>query len=451
MAKKKGRREDPTKKQNLSGSQKWGRIGVYFISAIMLLSAFSYFAGNTPVPPPSDDLGDYSVRQYQVDQVGNSTMLAKITEKTLKYLVIPDDRELSRMNAEVIESFIQANFTDVSEVKAEATNSFFIYTLVAERELNESLLKEEIGKRIRGYRLYRGFNGELQFPINSIQNAYVIGETELELGDTVSVILFSREDEFGGIGLIGFPRGKVEKGPVITAEVVNVSGHYLAGTYPDPSMTDELEKIENISLIEPVIFIPSLISAPLGSELQANYSASIVVTEENETEISSKEKLLEIQDYLDELGIDFELREGEVELFVPLETNLSEVLDQFVELGVTVTEESKIGSIKVAQLVLLENRLVSIRDYESFPASLRKETEIGDQIKVELQYLQLGEQILPYGATQIKEEILDEEIKDEITKEEIEEEEIEGEEIDKEEETIEEEIEKIKEENKEKE
>ncbi len=404
--KKKAAREEPDEKAELTGSQRWGRIGVYVISLLMLLSAFSYFTGQPPTQ--STEQVDLSgVSQVQVRSVGNVSVLAHVAAPTDEYLAIPGADGLSRLNQDVLLGFVSANFSGVDDVAVELSDAYVMFRFTAAADFNLSAFDAAVGRRLRDYRIYRGYRAAITPQLPGVSEVRLIGEPGLAKGDAVSVMLLERVPESGVSSILAFQRGRVAQGPIVEAAVVSRDAYVVTGTFAEPSVGETLRDLgppdANVTVSSPQLVVSAPDNDSRLVELSDDLDVPLLARDGNATALPVNSSTLEdVTAALLARNLTYRIENGSAQFVAPLDQNRTTLESLIQSAGAVVVGTAVAGTVELPGIVILEGVRAPIRDADAFPALLFLDSEVGDDIRVELDYLQLGNQILVYNAREVE-------------------------------------------------
>jgi len=87
-----------------------------------------------------------------------------------------------------------------------------------------------------------------------------------------------------------------------------------------------------------------------------------------------------------------------------LNSSTGEIEALLTENGVENVTFKKTGLVSMPKEVIVNERLVPINNYLGFGSSFYMDTEVGDEINISLNTITFGEQIIPFGAAEFRNE-----------------------------------------------
>ena len=387
------------------------------VAASMLFSGIAYInIGGGRAPVQDDVTGKLAmIEQYQLAPLTNGSILAEVGELKDDLIAIPDAQCMLLDNIVEIRN---ATIDGVDGISCEVANPEAAqgYSVICGSYImfkfrltgNQSSAIDGIRNRLDGilseYNLMRGYVVKLPTNVLGSADLYVIGGEDREVGDYVRVFLFSKDLIAGGTGLFGLERGFVPKGPHFHATVVNVTGISVGGSVPGEfnrqAITDTLELNESEFNSKPPEF---RVNGTLSEEGLEMIEADIQEVD-GKTTISFNSSGEEIEEILEDEDLPYSFEPGAVFFQVPLNSSTEDISSLLEENGVENVTFQRIGLVSMPREVIVSDRLVPIENYEAFGATLYMDTEVGDKINISLNTFTFGEQIIPFGASEFRNE-----------------------------------------------
>ena len=248
-------------------------------------------------------------------------------------------------------------------------------------------IKEAIGREF-AYTLLKGCTGELPINVSGMSEVYVISNLDTESGDYLRVNLFKRTNNQTQTDLIGIEQKKIPKGPVVSANVINLTAivvyGYIENNFDLDAIKNSIEDMSDIHFIQPRITAEAdSISEEILTELN-NLTGVDAYISDNKTRISFNQSLDEIFDVLESENITHSFESGELAFHVPAGANITEIKNTLTENSINNIELIKEGFVSVPNEVVLNDRVIQMPDNDHFGAILDIDTEIGDAIEIDL-------------------------------------------------------------------
>jgi len=385
------------------------------VAASMLFSGIYYInIGGGPAPTGEDPSARLSlIEQYNIEPATSGSILVRAGKVKNDLLAIPMDQcitldsvvELRNSSIEGVESVS----CEVANPQTDPGYSIICGTFIMFKfrfDLNDSGTYEGVRERLNNvlgeYSLMRGYVIELEEEILSASEIYVIGSPETKEGDYVRAALFTRDLIAGGTGLLGLEERIVPLGSRIPATVVNITGISVGGSVPGEldrqAITDTLELNETEFNSQPPEF---RVNGTLSEEGLGLIDADIQEAG-NVTVIRFNGSGEGIEDVLEGEGLPYSFKPGTVFFQAPLNSSTGDIESLLEENGVTDIKFQRIGLVSMSREVIVSDRLVPIENNEAFGASLYMDTEPGDKINVSLNTITFGDQIIPFGASELR-------------------------------------------------
>jgi hypothetical protein len=392
---------------------KYSRFMIYLMIFAMLLSGFYVISwgwsspngGEVPLP----DMELYDVIQL----LGGSNASVEIVTREIKTEIIAQID--FPVYLETVSRIQNTSLDGLEEITLEVGNPEF-YTSSMGRSVGgrkyiffrftfdglddnrtasvRKVLDAELGDE--NYNLLRGCIGNLPINISGpgTDRVYFPCKSGTEVGDYFTVILFQKTREGVSEGFIGFVRSKIRAGPVIDADVVNITGILVQGIIESDFHPDRLSEINasDMDIVPPRL----MVNGTLDNETIEGINSLPDVDahmEDNKTTISFNNSHGEILGILDEKGVVYELEEGYLLFTVPENANISSVNRTLNESGISNMTFMKVGLVSLPRKLVMDGKLVVVPNNGRFNAILNIETEINDSINFSLSTPFSGEQV----------------------------------------------------------
>lgn len=170
----------------MAKKKKTNKALVYFIAAIMLLSAF--FMGTRLNEPTQRSQPEGSIIGYNVTLMGDSAAIVKILSAGGDIIAIPTStRDLT---SDSLSYILDNNITGVANTTFEYSNSYAFFRFeTSDFFKNDSEVTHMLDGYIREYTIYRSYDGDA-----SGVTVELIGTPDLSEGDNVTALMFKRSD-----------------------------------------------------------------------------------------------------------------------------------------------------------------------------------------------------------------------------------------------------------------
>jgi len=387
------------------------------VAASMLFSGIYYInIGGRPAPVQDDPTTRLSlIEQYQLESATSGSILVQAGEMKNELLVIPMEQ---CMTLDSIVELRNSSINGVESVSCEVANpqtdpgySIICGTFIMFKfrfDLNDSnttaLVRERLDNVLNEYSLMRGYVIELGEEVLGSNEIYVIGSKETKEGDYVRAVLFTRDLIAGGTGLLGLEERIVPSGPNFPAEVVNITGISVGGSVPGEFNRQAVMKALELNETEFNSRQPEFrVNGTLSEEGLELIEASIQEAG-NITTISFNGSGEDIESVLVDEGLPYAFEPGAVFFQVGLNSSTEDIKSILEENGVTNTTFQKVGQVFMPVEVIINDMLLPIENNEAFDALFYMDTELGDKINIGLNTITFGDQIIPFGASEFRNE-----------------------------------------------
>jgi len=398
--------------------QKFMVLMMLIVAASMLLSGVYYInIGGRGTPTGQEDITAKLalIEQYKLEPIGNSSVIIEVKNITQDIIAIPDTQCMQLDNIIEIRN---SSIDGVESISCEVANpsSDPRYSAICGSYImfkfrvgsNYSGVMGRITSKLEGvldeYSLRKGYMGKPPTNILGSGEIYVVGWEGTEVGDYVRIFLFTKDLITGGTGLIGLEDRNIPKGPRFPATVVNITGISVSGKiFGDFNSSVIVESLE-LNESEFNSRMPEFrVNGTLSKEDLDLITADVQETD-NKTTIRFNSSKEEIEGILKGENLSYSLEPGAVFFNVPLNLSTEEIEILLTENGVENATFKKTGLVVMPREVMVDGRLVPINNYLGFGTSLYMDTEVGDKINISLSTITFGEQIIPFGASEFRNE-----------------------------------------------
>ncbi|ODS42191.1 MAG: hypothetical protein MSIBF_02315 [Candidatus Altiarchaeales archaeon IMC4] len=329
--------------------------------------------------------------EHQITPIGNRSMPVRVMEPTADVIVYMP--ELATIDAITdaanlsIENLIGFKY-EVCKLGTSPSYQFFRFTFKDKESANETAVEKETGfagKR----RVLRGYTANASV----LGGVYLIAAPGMKAGDYVDVAVFSKED---GILAIGGSRIQED---IIDAEVVNIEGILVSG-----EITGNSQNLAIANESEARVEKPAFVMDGLDNETAAlieGLDGVYAIKTQNSTRIEfedSKSKIIEI---LESVNTSYSFEAGALTFMVPQNASTFELEERLRAENITDINFQKVGRVSVAKTVVVDNSIIRIEDNGNFSATLSMNATAGASVKVQINTLRFGDQIIPYMAQEV--------------------------------------------------
>ncbi len=407
MAGKKTRFKAKKKKEN----SKVSMIMLYVMVAAMLFSGLYVLKGDTPAQvddniPPMD--------LYLIRQIGNSSIITSVKEIKPE-IVVKINTPISFDLIYAVQAISFEGLTNTSfevgnpvtyETWVDGTYMFFRFTFKELDENRTTSLKHELNSVLGGqkYELMRACAGVI--PSNAlgggIDEIYLPCGFDTKTGDYLKIFLLEKTKDGSFEGTIGFTTKKLVVGPIIEAEILNLTGILSEGIIESDLY---FEKLSEINTTELKITLPKIIiNQTLDNEtIQRINSLEGVVASmpDNKTIISFNASSEDIKEIIGKMELNYSLEPGRLVFTTDEDADIQTINNALTEAGIENISFAKIGSVSTASEVLINNIIAQVPDNNNFNAVLSIGAVLGEKINISLNTIQLGDRIYVIGAEEI--------------------------------------------------
>ncbi|HIE34086.1 MAG TPA: hypothetical protein EYP86_02980 [Candidatus Altiarchaeales archaeon] len=396
-------------------AKKPGNIGKYLILIIivtMLLSVF-YYTTMTRFPEelPATNNQRPAIDGFKIVNVLKSVRIS-VTSRTGDLVVLVENNALGYDTINRIKNSSISGVKDIifSIGNPSTGEDYFTGSLIYIRFITDSI-NDNITRDIRGildsnlgknYVLYRGHNGKLPSAIGGIENTYILGKSDTQVGDVLRAITF--EIDRGGISheFISIEQKKIPSGPIVGAEISNITAIHVTGSFISASLEGIAEKINltDFNIIKAIILVNSIIGNQATERLNSLQDTGIDFSE-NRTLIYYIKSLSEIESILNEEGLNYSLIAGSIEFKVSPNSSIENISKILNDVGVRNVTMYKEGTVIVPDEVIIDNQLIQVNNYKNLKAILKLESIAGQTIDVELNISSLGSIVLVLNAKEV--------------------------------------------------
>ncbi|HDI72572.1 MAG TPA: hypothetical protein ENF58_00365 [Candidatus Altiarchaeales archaeon] len=414
MANKKKKRVERKSKEQ-KRRERYLLFMVLLVAFTMLFSGFYFFSSpgeRVPTRPTREEEEPY-FQSYDINPVGSNISIL-VTADEIKPELIAIVRS-SCVNFQNIGWVYNISMPGLKDVICEVAGPmrgryhdlcgrnllFFKFTFENINENVTEKLRSELDNRLDEYSLKRAYIGIL--PVNlsgpGTDRVYIPGHLDVRKGDYARVLLFQKSIDGS---LFGLERKRIPIGPVVSADVVNLTDIMVQGTIASDFYPNTIERDINVTSIRlqpPKILINETITNETIEEISKLNGVDTEI-KDNKTEISFNSSLKDIMEILNREKLEYSLEEGSVLLRIPLNSSVELVTEILKENGIGELKFKKSGSVEIPDEVMINGKPVMIKDYDRFAAILDMETNVGDRINITISTLQFGDQIFVIGGAQ---------------------------------------------------
>lgn len=411
----------PKKKKNVGRKSKEQKRKERYLLFMVLLVAFSmlfsgfYFfgSGDGKIPTPRQEERPYFL-SYDIRPVGdNVTLLVNVDEVRPELIAIVKSQCISFQSISWVYNTSNTSVPGLKGIICEVAGPvkrrhydlcgnliFFKFTFEDIDGNTTDKLRGELNNRMGEYVLKRAYTGILPMNLSGpgTDSIYVFGDLDVGKGDYAKIFLFQKSSDGS---LFGLGRKRIHVGPVVPADVVNLTDIMVQGNITSDFYPNTIEEDINVSSTQirpPKILVNDLIDNETVEEI-SELDVS-VETRDNRTEISFNSSLKDIREILDRKKLEYSLEKGILMIRIPLNSSVDRVERVLSENGIEEQLFKKNGLVKVPDEVLINGRLVRIDNPDRFSVILNMETNVSDRINVTLSSLQFGEQEFVIGGVQ---------------------------------------------------
>jgi len=400
------------KKLQVKEKRDSSRFMIYLMIAAMLFSGFYMLRWTGP------EKGDRSLpimETYDVRQIGNASILTSV--KDIRTEVVAEIN--TPISFETIRDIQNTSLDGLKRITLEVGNPVFYESAIEGRtyllfrftfdELDDnrtnsvkSILNSKLGTN--NYELFEGCMGTLPINISGpgTDRVYFPCGFDTGIDDYFKIFLLKKTKDglFGGT--IGFVEKKIEVGPVIDADVVNITNILARGVIESDFYPDRLYGINtsDMELLSPRVLINRTVGDEILGEIDSLPGVD-VRTEDNKTIVSFNSSHENITRILETENIPYNLETGYLALTVPENASVSFINYTLNEAKISNITLEKVGSVSLPEEIIIDGKLVTIPNNDRFDAVLKIDTEIGDRINISLSTLRYGDHVLIMGAEEI--------------------------------------------------
>jgi hypothetical protein len=406
MAKKdsiKAKKKKASKNQNFMS---------YLIIGIMLLSglyALERGGDSTPVEAAPD------IDAYTVAQLFNSSIIS--TVKNIKpELVAKIDKSIDYSTIRAIENTSAPGLTQVmfevgnpqlvyTDVLS-GTYMLFRFTFDALDENKTGKIKEALDSSIGkgNYNLLLACTGSLPLNVSGpkTDEVYLPCEMGTKIGDNFRIFLLGKTKDSYFAGTIGFASKKVAFGPVVEAEVLNISGILLEGVIASDFSQEAAKNVltDQIEINPPQIIINASVDNRTLSEIRVLSGVSAEVSG-GKTTIKYNSSHANIIQILSRDNLSYDQTAGSIAALLPLSADTGNVTATLTSAGITNITYKKTGIVAVPSEVIINGRTTTIPESNNFKAILKMKTKIADKINLTLSAMQINTQVYVIGGQEM--------------------------------------------------
>ncbi len=408
MAKAKYRK----KKESRDKKRKWNLFIIFMISASMLLSGFMYLGSQEGGAPKKEILGIH-VETYNMEEFSGGIIL-KVTEVIPEVVVVPRNKCISYYTINSISNIsvagVEVKPPEVSNPSVYPEGRYMCGDWIILRfgvgdggnaTLDE--LRGELDGILSDHSLHGSYVSRLLQNTTGLGSIQVVGSADIVEGDYVTASLFRKIKNNTIEAMIGFEEEKVQAGPNISAEIVNLTGITVNGEISsDININDVRDRLDTdkINLNPPRIILNETLNNETLNRLRDLAGVEIDVIK-NTTTISFNASLRNISQVLNGRNLTYSLQKGGISFSVPLSSNITFIGDILSGNNVGDIEFKKTGHISITPWIIVDDRVVMIENNDRFNAVLYMDSGVGDSINVSVSTIKFGDSIIALQAFQI--------------------------------------------------
>lgn len=412
MAKKKKRLIAPKKEEN-----KGSKIMIYVMIAAMLFSGFLYFGRTTP---PEEGVEVPDMDAYSVNEIVNFSITASVKEIRTE-LVSKIDRPLS---FEVVRSIENNSLPGLQDAILEVgnpevyrdpytgegilTGTYILYRFVFDEvdENRTQLVREMMNSNLGSgsHDLMKACVGLLSINISGpgTDTVYIPCSLDTRVGDYFMVfsLVKTREGFFGGV--LGFVEKRLPVGPIVEAEVMNLTGVLVQAVIESDFLPEGLSKINarEIEAISPRFIVNQTLENETLRRIN-KFEGVFVSHSDEKTTISFNSSHASILEILEEEGLNYSMIPGSLILTTSEDADISGIEAALGQSKITNATISRMGFVSLADQVIINGHLADIPNNDNFNALLKTDTEVGERINLSLTALQFGDQTYVMGGQEV--------------------------------------------------
>ncbi|HDH41385.1 MAG TPA: hypothetical protein ENG12_03150 [Candidatus Altiarchaeales archaeon] len=388
------------------------RFMIYLMIAAMLFSGFYMLRW---WGPEEESRSLPSMETYDVRQMGNASIL--ISVRDIETEIVAEIN--TPISFETIRDIQNTSLDGLKRITLEVGNPVFYESAIEGRtyllfrftfdELDDNrtnsvrnILNSKLGTN--NYELLRGCMGSLPINISGpgTDRVYFPCGFDTEKDDYFRIFLLKKTKDGLFEGTIGFVEKKIEVGPVIDADVVNITNILAQGVIESDFYPDRLYRINtsDMEILPPRVLINKTVKDEVLEKIDSLPGVD-VRAEDNKTIISFNSSHENISRILEIENISYNLETGYLALTLPENASLSFINYTLNEARISNITFEKTGSVSLPEEVIIDGKLVTIPNNDRFNALLKIDTEIGDRVNISLSTLRYGDQIFIMGAGEI--------------------------------------------------
>lgn len=392
MVRMRKKREDKRRRNSL--------IFVGIAAMVMILSGLYYIAPTGRREPTEGSSPSTPWNTYSVRQIGNSSILIKIKQKTSDLIALPDVREITPQK---ISSLINSSIAGVNYVSCDATDFYFLCTFNLERKNATSRVREKLYDKFReDYSVMQGYIGKLPVNISGTDEIYVIGKLNHEKGEYIRTFLFQKD--LGG--MVAFEEREIPLGNKTPAQVLNLTGYSFSGkVISEFNLKNFSQKLglnsSQVNYRAPGFMLNETLENDTMESLKDLGEVEVKI-QKNKSLISFNDSMKEIEKFLEESNLSYSFQNGTINFMVSINSSVKKIKEEMGSWEILGVKVKKNGIVSFPQEVIFNGKIIPIEKSDHFPVTLQMDTEKGDKINISISIMQFGEQIIPFGASEVE-------------------------------------------------
>lgn len=339
------------------------------------------------------DIETSKIVQYNVTQLGGDIILFIVEEKPEIVALLG---EKSKLNSDNMREIMNLSVDTVYGVDGEVAGNSYVFFRFYTTNIQKAVenLTPKLDNLLGDYRLYRGYTGVQPSDTSMTNPVYLLGPLNLSRGSLVKVLLLEKSSGENKLGFIGFIKNSIPFGPVVNAKVKSIEGFVVFGLYRIEQELDWVNK--SIPDLREFNYQPPLVVVDMEvNETTLNLSGVDVSHQANSTILKPvNESMNTITNRLEELGLNYSVRDGLIQVVLPLNANLTSIEEVLTENNITNLTEQKYGNVFLPEEVVVDNMVVPIGNNKNFSALLFRNATVDDEVDISLFVLKFGDQFI---------------------------------------------------------
>jgi hypothetical protein len=403
-------KKDSIKAKKKKASQNQNMMS-YLIIGIMLLSglyALERGGDSAPVESAPD------IDAYTVTQLFNSSLISTV-KNIAPELVAKIDKAIDYSAIRAVENTSAPGLTQVifeignpQLVYTETlsgTYMLFRFTFDSLDDNKTGKIKEALDSSIGkgNYKLLLACTGSLPLNVSGpkTDEVYLPCEMGTKKGDNFRIFLLGKTKDSYFAGTIGFASKKVAVGPVVEAEVLNLSGILVEGVIQSDFASEAAKALsDQIELNSPQLIINASADNRTLSEIR-ELSGVSAESAGGKTTITFNSSYANIIQILSRENLSYDLMPGSIAALLPLSADTENVTATLFAAGASNMTYRKTGTVAVPSEVIINGRTTTIPENKNFKAILKMKTKIADKVNITLSAMQINTQVYVIGGQEM--------------------------------------------------